>query len=81
MPAKAEERQGGGTASYLTSVALPCAVVTVPKVALSEGSDDGEQDGSLRSLLLAFVQHSCYVVDANPMLQAPWSQHPGVLLI
>lgn len=80
-PAKVEQKQGSGTASYLTSVALPRAVVTVPKIALSEGSDDGEQGGSLLSILLAFIQHSRYVVDADPVLQTPWSQHPCILLI
>lgn len=81
MPAKVEERWGSARASYLASVALPRAVVAVPKIALSEGSDDGEQGGSPLSLLLAFIQHGCYVVDADPMLQTPWSQHPCILLI
>lgn len=81
MPATVAQRQGSGTASYLTSVALPRAVVAVPKIALSEGGDDGEQGGSPLSILLAFIQQRCYVVDADPIAQTPRSQHPRVLLI
>lgn len=78
------QKRGGEAAqllSHLTPVAPPRAVVAVPEIALSEGSDDGEQGGSPLSLLPAFIQHGCDVVDADPMLQAPWSQHPCILLI
>lgn len=81
MPAEEDERQGQDAASYLASIALPRAVAAVPEIALSDGSYHREQGGRLLSALLAFLQHACYVVGADPILQTLWGQHPGILLI
>lgn len=68
-------------ASDLASTALPHAVEAVPEIALSDGSDHREQGGRLPSALLAFIQHGCDVVGADPIPQFLWPQHPCVFLI
>ena len=76
-----QKRKRSGVASYLARYGLPRAVVAVPEMTASDGSCRLEQGGCALGTLLAFIQHSCCVVGAAPILQTLWSQHPCTFLI
>ena len=76
-----KKRKKRWAASDLATTTLPHAVEAVPEIALSDGSDHRELGGRPLSALFAFIQHSCYVVGADPIPQFLWRQHPCVFLI